>query len=201
MAFAHPIAYADRGFDRGSLYVAARLGFADTGISRFDLESDFAARGINATVTAVDEERATFEIAAGYAVSKRWAVEAGYLDLGEVKVSFDAPQLAEGLAYVHPSSGDGYVVSGLYRQPLLERVELLARVGVFDWEAAYATENEETRIDRARIDGRDWLLGLGAEYSFAPTWALIGEVRQYHLPRKPTREMTLGVRWYVGRRP
>ncbi len=181
-----------------SFYVAAGRGVADSRVRAAELEAEFAAVGTEARVVSIDTRRTSRHLAVGYRLSERWAVEAGDVDLGAVDVVFDARQLASELAVVHPTSGAGTVLSGVYRHPIGERLALRGRAGLFDWKSSYTTIRSEGAVDRYRRDDLDWLVGFGAAYRLSPMWGISGELQHYNLPGKPTRVLNVGFDWSFG---
>lgn len=178
-----------------SLYISGTVGYADTDVSRGDMQAAFAQRGIGATVDAVDGSRLGWSLGLGYSLSERWAVEAAYLDLGEVEVDFTAPSTRANLAEVYPDSGRGAALSGLYRQPLGSSFELRARLGLFAWKQDYTTRRAGTQVDTYDESGTDLYWGMGAGYRLAERWSLSAELQRFEFDDEPTHYLSVGVQW------
>lgn len=180
-------------------YLAADFGYADTDVSAGELEAAFAAAGNDdVNVTAVDAGRSAYRVALGYRLSERWSVEAGYVDLGEVDLRFTALPTATDLATVHPPSGEGVTLAGLYRYPLGERLALSARAGLLRWKADYVTRAGETIVDRHRAWNTDLLLGLGAEWRLSERWSIGLELAHYDFDPEPTQSIAIGAAWKLA---
>jgi hypothetical protein len=171
------------------------LGDAKTRIDESDVHRQFQAQGIDSTVHSVDSERLAWAIGVGYELADRWALEAGYLDLGEVKLSFDTPQSETDLARVHPSSARGATLAGLYNLPLGEYINAQARLGAFIWKSEYTTRRADARIDTDDDSGIDLLWGVALGYNVSRAGSVNLELQRIELEGEPTDVIGLQVRW------
>jgi hypothetical protein len=178
-----------------ALYATGTVSYADTHVSTGEMERAFQAQGIESTVQSVDGSRSAWSVALGYQLSHHWSVEAGYLDLGKVEVTFDALATAQALAQVHPSSGHGATLAGVYRIPMGEHFSSHVRLGVFDWDSSYKTRTDGDVTDRFRDSGTDVLWGIGASYALSGAWEISLELQRIELPHEPTHMIGVQVRW------
>ncbi|KAB7623960.1 outer membrane beta-barrel protein [Alkalilimnicola sp. S0819] len=182
------------------LYLTGALGHASTDVGRADMQSRFAGEGISAQVEDVDGDRLGWSLGLGYALDDRWAVEAAYLDLGEVELDFRAPSTDVDLAEVHPESGHGLAVSGLFRHGLGRGFGLRARLGVFAWQQDYDTDRRNVgRVDDDQASGVSVYGGLGLDYRLNAAWRLSGEWQRFGFEREDTDFFVLGLEWRPAR--
>jgi VCBS repeat-containing protein len=180
-----------------SFYATATLGSADTQISKSDVELAFASLGIDSTVHSVDSERLAWGMGVGYRFSDRWSVEAGYLDLGEVDLEFDASAADTNLAQVHPLSAQGATISGSYRMRLSDRVTAHAQLGAYVWMSDYTTRTDGVKVDTDEDSGIDLLWGVGVGYALSSAWSL--ELRKIEFDDEPTQVIGLQAQWRIPR--
>jgi hypothetical protein len=178
-----------------SLYATGTVSYADTHVSEGEMERAFQAQGIDSTVQSVDGTRSAWAAALGYQLSDHWSIEAGYLDLGKVEVIFDALATAQELAQVHPSSGHGATLAGVYRIPMGEHFSSHVRLGVFDWDSSYKTRTDGEVTDTYRDSGTDVLWGVGASYALPRAWEISLELQRIELPHERTQMIGVQVRW------
>ena len=84
---------------------------------------------INEPGLSVDERDVFFSIGAGYSFNKMFAIEAGYVDLGEFKAS----EAATG--YTASVSADGFYFGPRLTFEITPQFEAYGRAGVFAWDA------------------------------------------------------------------
>ena len=176
-------------------YATATVSYADTKVSTQALERAFEAQGIASTVHSADGGRWGWGVGAGYRLADRWSIEAGYLDLGEVSMTFDALGTARNVARVHPSSGNGATLSGLYRLPLSERIGSYARLGMFTWRSKYEAREGGEIIDTYRKSSTDLLWGFGVSYAFSLACDIALELQRIEFEDEPTNSFGVRVRW------
>jgi hypothetical protein len=176
-------------------YVSLRAGAASTDASRGELERRFAKQGVTASVSDVDGDRAGYGITFGYQVGERWAVELGYLDLGDVDLKFSANSTDFNLARVHPESGDGITAGARYRHPLGAGFSAQVRAGVFAWEGDYRTSRDGIHVDANSESGIDPYLGIGVAYEVMSHFDVDLEFQRFEFDRQPTDFISVGVQY------
>ncbi len=174
------------------IYLTGALGMAHTGISSGEMRDAFAAQGVSATVHDVDGNRAGGSIGIGYPIDDTWSVELGYLDLGEVEVSFSAPSVQPDLAEIHPESGEGLSLSVLYQRPMNEDLSLRARLGLFAWDGDYGTNRGTSQVDDASGSGTDLFWGIGAGHRLDDKWSVNLEFHRYEFEREASNFLAAG---------
>lgn len=152
----------------GDWSVGGSLGKAqgDTGTS--ELNNQLAALGLNATASSTEDSRTAWQLYLGYNYTPNWGVEFGYVDLGKVKTSFsgtatDIDTFLISASDIHPQTAQGWQMSGVYRYPLQESLNLKARLGGFAWGSDY-TLSTPTVSRNVSSYGNSVVAGVGVEY-------------------------------------
>ncbi len=179
------------------MYVTFNVGRANSRTSVDEVQADFDNAGIsNTTIEEVNDQRFGFGLGVGYKIDSNWAVELGYLDLEQVDVKFTSSQAINNLEDVHPESGDGFALSGLYQHPLDEKTHVRLRMGLFNWDASYRTTIASgSRTGKDSDSGTNLYWGLGFSRQLTPQLSLQGEFQTFEFDRANSHFMTLGVSW------
>lgn len=187
-------AFADERLDK--LYLNAHAGFANSNVNVEDVQSAFDRQGLNATVLSVDDTRHGFGIGVGYEISPAWSAELNYLDLGQVDVKFSSTQAINTLEKVHPESGDGFTLSGLYRHALDDKAQVRIRAGLFNWQADYKTTNGAGNPNGSDSDsGTDFYWGVGFAYQLTKYLSITTEMQSIEFDRDKTDYLRTGIEW------
>ena len=185
-ALVAPPAYAADGSESG-FYLGANAGVsrADTRKNDFDQAVvdalDLVGLPFSGT-SSLDDRDTTYEFTVGYRVDSWLAVEAMYLDLGEVKYQADG-EITSG---VPASAGVDLERAGLGLSALvivpLDKVDLFARVGVFyadtDYTVSLSAEGESAS-ESLSDSTEEFFWGLGGTYQFADRWSARLEYRTF----------------------
>lgn len=134
---------------------------AGVGMSSIDLGSEPG--------WSVDEEDVFFSIGAGYSFNKMFALETGYIDLGEA----EATETATGdTAKV---TADGFYFGPRLTLEITPQFEAYGRVGVFTWDAEVKGSDGFSASD----DGTDVYFGIGAAYKISEQVSLGADWTRY----------------------
>lgn len=152
------VASAAHAAEQSRFFVEAGVGMStvDTGLD-----------GVPGVST--DEEDVFFSIGAGYSFNKMFAIEAGYVDLGEVEASETAT------GYTASVSADGFYFGPRLTFEISPQFEAYGRVGVFAWDA----EGKDSDGFSASDDGTDVYFGIGAAYKISDQVSLGAEWTRY----------------------
>ena len=138
--------------------------FLDAGVGMSSIDTDIYEPGVS-----VDEKDVFFSIGAGYNFNKMFALEAGYVDLGETKISEPA------FAYTATISADGFYFGPRLTFEITPQFEAYGRAGVFAWDA----EAKDSDGFSASDDGTDVYFGIGAAYKITNQVSLGAEWTRY----------------------
>jgi len=169
-----------------SAHASEESGFyfgADAGVTRADTRKNNFDQvlGVPSELSTLDDRDTTYGITAGFKVDSWLAVEASYLDLGQVKyqvegetpdgpTSFGATLEPAGLALSAVVIGD------------MGKVDLFARVGVFyaDTDVKLsASLPGQSESDSFSDSTEEFFWGLGGNYQFADRWSARIEYRNF----------------------
>lgn len=174
-------AHAD---DTTSWYVGGQFGSARSDVSAGAIDAALQQQGYAVTSDVSDKSRDAWRLYAGYQLTDWLGIEAGYSDLGDVKVDFsgaiaDVGQFLIDANALQPPSAEGFDLTAMARLPLGSRFSVHARAGAFFWDARYDTRNVDGQAVRRKDDGVSALAGVGAEMKLAERWSLGAEFTRY----------------------
>jgi len=170
----------------GYWYGGAQFGQADSDVSSGELTRRLQASGYDVTARLSDTSRTAWRVHGGYQFSKYLGVEAGYVDLGDVKSTFsgdisDLEGLLSTANKLHPASAEGFDLSVVGRYAFGERFSVQARVGALRWDTRTSTLSEGGQTIRRNDDGIDAVIGLGAAMNFGRNWVLGVDATRYEV--------------------
>jgi len=147
--------------------VGGSLGVAWGDADSVTLNNELVDRGINASVSGIDNSRMTGQLFFGYEYMPRWGVELGYVDLGDVEASISGTLTGINDYFtigqdIYPQTATGWQLSSIYRYPVSGKFQWTGRVGVYNWTTDY-TLNTATASQKVSEDGIDILFGIGME--------------------------------------
>ena len=169
------VAAEDSGF-----YLGGSVAYSDFDEDKGDVNAALAITGVTGTVV-VDDEDLGWKGFWGYNFNKYMAIEGAYVDLGEVDGDFTvtAPVPGVGKSVIEV---DGFTVLGIGQYPVLERVDLFAKVGAYFWDAEGRITLNSGMNEAAfetDEDGTDLVYGAGAVYEFTEHVAVRAEWERY----------------------
>ncbi len=197
-------------FKRRPLYILGGLGYAPGSTD----ENDIIQRALNLNPplvldpdVSVDDSRSGSEVGIGYWLTKNIALEFAYTDLGSVEVSgstiinpADLDQFASLVTELHPDSGKGYSLSGLYDLQLGKKFSVFGRLGILWWRGSHQTFIDGQFISTDRESENELFIGLGGKYRLSNRFDAFAEVRDYDLARDDTQFFLLGLHYYFGKK-
>ncbi|HED64583.1 MAG TPA: hypothetical protein ENJ09_03405 [Planctomycetes bacterium] len=186
---------------RSGFYGGAMAGVASTGDSSADLDRALAKRGYS-TDSSLDDSDSAYNIYGGYRFESSFAVELGYVNLGQTSSTINAtpPDLnlfLDDVADVHPVLGRGFQLCGRWFAVDRERVNLSVSAGFWVWNAdidAQAGTGEVSRSDRSGIDPT---IGVAATLGLTDRLDLRAAWDRYYLDGDSADAFWLGVQWGV----
>mgnify|MGYP000686991732 CR=1 FL=1 len=188
-----------KGYDwLSGIYATANIGRANSNTSISEVQAEFDNAGItNTTINDVEDSRRTgFGIGLGYDITANWAVELAYLDLDQVDVKFTSTQAINNLEDVHPESGNGFTVSGLYKYVLGPKTNARLRLGVFAWDADYKTsKGDGSSTGKDSDSGTDMYWGGGLDHQLTDQLTITGELQRFDFERDDTIYLAIGAEW------
>ena len=178
-------------------YMTAHVGTAKSNVSITEVQAEFNRMGTPATVTEVSDKRKGFGLGVGYHLSSNWAVELAYLDLDQVDIKYSSVQTINNLEDIHPESGNGVTLSGLYLYPLNSMTNVRIRLGLFNWNADYDTAIAgSTQTGTDSDSGTDAYWGFGLDHKLTKNFQLTGEFQCFDFDRDNSNYLRIGVAWH-----
>jgi OOP family OmpA-OmpF porin len=180
--------------DENPWYAGAGVGLADIDVDDDDYDRDLAQRGYT-TSSSLDDTATGWKLFGGYRFTRNWAVEAAYVDLGDVTSEttvkdgppgFTAQDFVDTAVKVHPYSVDGFTLSGVGTWPVNKKFSLFAKLGIFKWDADIKVECVGCGFPVKAPDdesGTDWTAGAGAGYDFNDEFGMRLEFERYATDR------------------
>ena len=167
----------DIGFYAGANFGATR---ADSGDSTDELRNDLIASGFSSASASVDERDTGFKIFAGYQLTRNFALEGYYANLGtyDLTVSTTGPVVTGG----GEVEIKGFGIDAVGILPFNSALSGLARIGIFRWDtdtSVHATGPGGTASGSDSGDGTDLKFGVGLEWKFSSKLRLRGELEYY----------------------
>lgn len=157
--FAAPAALA------GSFYVGGAVGQSTTDID------DGGASGID-----IDDTDTGFKVFGGYSFMKHFAVEGGYVDVGETTVETTVPFQSEVSA-----EANGFLVEAVGILPIGERFNVFAKYGFFMWDSEATFSQPGSPSVSGSDDGNDPTYGLGFGWNLSERSRLRFEADRYEV--------------------
>ena len=185
-------------------FINASVGVAKGNVSQQDVINDAAALGFEVFDIDLDDNRTGYKVGVGLHLVDQWELEAGYLDLGEVKAAFSAITLQpddffEQTNRIHPLSADGAYLSTKYK--VIDEIDwqLAVKAGVFFWRGDYDSLNVFDNVPVANLQddsGSDVFYGLGAAYRLSDQINLTADLERYKIGDQHTLLWSAGLRYY-----
>jgi hypothetical protein len=187
-----------RWHERG-WYTGASLGVATFDAEGGDIDADLANLGYTST-TSLDDNDLGWRFFGGYRFDAPFSVELAWADLGvidsEIDATFsDVDQFIADVADIHPFSGEGVSLTGIWWPLDLGRFDVGLEAGLWWWQADVdvdAATGESVDIDE---DGVDFTFGLSALFELGDCWLLRADADRYRLDDNDVNSFSLGLQY------
>jgi OOP family OmpA-OmpF porin len=117
-------------------------------------------------VSNCDDEDTSWKIFGGWELNRNIAVEAAWVDLGEISGSIGSSAVS--------AEADGWTLAGKATLPLNEQFGVFGKLGMIMWDVEGG--GAASGLDD---DGTDLVYGLGAQYMFTEQFGIVGEWEWY----------------------
>ena len=193
--------------DDRDFYFGASVGQSNAGYGETDLVSDLDMAGWTITNPSVDDTDLAWKLYGGYSFNRFFAVEAAWVDLGEVQTRFGAElpldqieAILNDTVAIHPTLGSGASLAAVFRYEVVpESLAFHARAGVFVWNADIDVEVVSGATGQASDDedGTDFMYGVGLEWRLNRNLSITGDWERYRM-RDWVDVPTVGFRYRFG---
>lgn len=119
-------------------------------------------------VTNCDDEDTSWKIFGGWEFNRNIALEAAWVDFGEVSGSIDGSKVS--------AEVDGWALAGKFMLPLNEQFGVFGKLGMIMWDVEGG--GAASGFDD---DGTDLMFGIGAQYMFTDQFGIVGEWEWYDI--------------------
>ena len=191
-------------FNADNLYLQLGAGQGHSSVERSDIAAELSKISDAIKVTDFDDTSKSYWFELGYKIHPNWGIELGYVDLGNVSVSFtgqvdqlEVESYLDKVSLSHPDSASGASIGVSYFYPLMDKLVLSGRAGAFFWEGDYSTllkiKEGTFSYQHQSQNGTDLYLGMGLDYVPAEHWAIGLALRSYRLDGYHTDVVALSV--------
>ncbi|MBO2655945.1 fibronectin type III domain-containing protein [Shewanella algae] len=177
--------------------VNLNLGYSHARLSESDINKALPAE---VKLTELDKDDFAWSVALNYQASDAWALQFGYLDLGETSLmlagsTLDPQALQQSLANLGPQLASGVTAGAEYRFWRYHDWSFSLNGGIFIWESDFSSQwlQQELRYDDS---GVDFYWGLGSQYQLSEQWAIRADYRRYMLDRNQVDGVFLGLEFF-----
>jgi len=157
--FAAPAALA------GSFYVGGAVGQSSADVQ------DPGVAGVD-----VDDSDTGFKVFGGYSFMRHFAVEGGYVDVGETSVETTIP-----VPTSISAQADGFTVEAVGILPIGQRFDVFAKYGFFLWDSEATVSQQGFGSVSGSDDGNDPTYGLGFGWNISERGRLRFEAERYEV--------------------
>lgn len=191
----------DQALNMDSLYIGGTLGLAHSNPSLSEFNQALQTGNLNAKAIDKDSDRLAWRLNLGYELNNKWAIELGYLDLGEVDIKFEGSYSDSGIFFntikkIHPESGKGWELAGIYRQAILDRFSAFAKAGLFTWRGNYDASQFGATQGEHKTSGTNFLFGLGAGIRVFKNWQVDAQVERFELDSDSTYFASMSLKYH-----
>ncbi|MFV7666244.1 Ig-like domain-containing protein [Shewanella algae] len=177
--------------------VNLNLGYSHARLSESDINKALPAE---VKLTELDKDDFAWSVALNYQASDAWALQFGYLDLGETSLmlagsTLDPQALQQSLANLGPQLASGVTAGAEYRLWRYRDWSFSLNGGIFIWESDFSSQwlQQELRYDDS---GVDFYWGLGSQYQLSEQWAIRADYRRYMLDRNQVDGVFIGLEFF-----
>jgi len=129
-----------------------------------------ACDGVSGPGITCKETDTAGKILGGYQLSKNFALELAYADLGQAKATFSG--------FGSTTIGTkGFEFTGIGMLPVGERFSVLAKAGMFNWKVD--AKDGTGLVGSTSASGTDLTFGFGLKFDFTKDFAVRGEWQRY----------------------
>ncbi len=152
-------------------YGVGSIGASHFDVNKGDIDNVLTSAGFSGFSSSLKQNGFGYKAQLGYQVNKYFAVEGGYVDLGEAKYSVSGPGLGGDLKL--KASGANIAALGIY--PIDDSFSVFGKLGVIDAKTKLEGNGVSDSTTKAKLN-----FGVGASYALAKDLALRAEIEQFN---------------------
>jgi len=145
----------------------------------------------------LDYEHSGWQLFGGYRLSRKWAFEAAYRDMGETGLGRlpDPADFAVDVRRVHPLSTRSMTLAGTGVLPLTNSLSLFGKVGMFGWNGDSSGLADAAQTGMGGDGGTGITYGLGGKYDLGDRFSLSAGWERLSIQRDSTDFFSAGFRY------
>lgn len=156
-------------------YFGGSVGQSNLDMTIEDLAAVQSANGFTISGTELNDTADAWKVFGGYMLNQHFAVEAGYVNLGEFE--FDATAAGTFLTGAEHLMGFNLVAVGTY--PVTEQFAVFGKAGAFRWESEYERSGGGGPTIDDISNRTDPTYGVGVRWSFSDQLHLRAEWERF----------------------
>ncbi|HWL61839.1 MAG TPA: outer membrane beta-barrel protein [Steroidobacteraceae bacterium] len=185
------------------LHAGVSIAAATSNVSGAGITGALQSQGHSVTAS-LDDSRMAWRLHGGWSLHQYVTAEVGYSDLGKVSTDYTGtlPVLAvdgfmAAALRLNPRTANGFDFSlaGSYPLPMMRGLSVLARAGVFRWDAKRRVDASDGRSLVSHEDGENLLLGAGLGYAVTAHLQLTAEWTRYAMGSEHVQASGMGIRY------
>ncbi len=147
------------------------VGLASGEVNTEAFKADLLSSGATEVSINTQTDRLGWQLGLGYRIAPYWAIELGFVDLGNSDVSarIKTPDPAASVDIAsgyHPASSYGLSLGTRFMFPISRSLSFIANGGVWAWQSDYSVRSNYAPRAEGREDGVDVLYGFGVNKAF-----------------------------------
>ncbi|MGQ0577728.1 MAG: outer membrane beta-barrel protein [Betaproteobacteria bacterium] len=151
------------------------------GLTAVDICDEITALG----ATTCDDEDVGLKLFGGYKFNPNFAVEAAWVDLGEISAS-------DGFVYV-TEEVDGFQFAAVGIIPINPQFAILGKLGAYIWDVSATASAPGLGSATASDDGTDIMFGAGALWNLSQQFGLRAEWERFDIDGDDVDFLSIGV--------
>lgn len=183
-------------------YLSADAGKSHSLVTKTDLDREIISKETQARVTDLDKRSDSWAWHLGYQVTAPFAVELGYLDVGNRQVTVSGQttnqhEFYQKVAQIYPKSGSGVTFASSFNR-LIWQDKLMAKFkfGYFFWQGSFESFSDNKQLAIIEQSGKDEWLGVSLDYLVDHRHRVSVNYRRVKLNRQSNNLLTLGISYH-----
>lgn len=183
------------------IYVTGQVGRADSDTSQSSFNSLYQLQGVDASAFSVDDTDTGYGLGFGYQMTPMWAIETGFVDLGDRSLDFTGSSLqpntfTQRVKAVYPETAEGFTLAVVGSYVVSDVFKVAAKLGIFDWETEFQTTVNSGNTGNVYNEGSNIWYGAELQYRYNDNTQLFLSLAQYELDRHDNQLLSAGFRYY-----
>jgi len=181
-------------------YVGGAFGYSKTNVPKQDINQSLNQAGQSVGVDSLSDSGTSTEVFVGYQLSDIFALEVGYLNLGDRDIVLsgdilDSSSFYDTVEHIYPDTGKGATLGVIATYPLSDHWYIGGKVALFHWQQDYDLTVAGSKVGADSAKGTDVLLGAELGYQLTKQFQINTSISTVSLENDNVNNITLGVRY------